>query len=118
MSYFQRAFCMWFVVFMGIFVGANFAGLVLHGSKVHGFGFPFAIARWIEIGDWRGEVEFYPFSIFTNTVICATISAVLALICGASRARAKGRLSGQLPLPSDCASTCEETGYETDSRVP
>jgi ABC-type Fe3+ transport system permease subunit len=119
---FQRASAIWFAAFMAIFAGANLAGLLLHGSKVRGLGFPFPIVRWIEIGEWRGQLEFYPSSIFINAFICATVSAMLAIVCGSSRARHNARAKGRLPgLPScsgESSGACKATPCESDTRLP
>lgn len=102
MSQFRRAFAIWFVSFMAIFVVANLAGLVLHGTKVHGFGFPCRIVEWIEIGDWTGDFHFYPSSILINAVVCAAVSNMLALVCASSRARGDGDRNGEdEPTPGE-----------------
>lgn len=48
---------------MTLFVAANLAGLVLHGTKRYTVGFPCPVAEWIVIGEYR-ESNFYPSSIF------------------------------------------------------
>jgi hypothetical protein len=93
MTQFRRAFALWFATFIAIFLALNLAGFALHGTKGHHVGFPCAIAEWIEVGEYR-ESNFYPDAILIDAFIATAISALVAIVCAASRARHNAKAQG------------------------
>lgn len=88
MSEFRRSFRIWFVSLMALFVVLNLLGFVwgFGEAKQVTAGFPWSIARWVRIGEYR-EADYYPLAIVPNAVVAVSVSLLLALLCALSHGR-------------------------------
>jgi hypothetical protein len=89
MNAFWRVFRTWFISLMVLFLIINLIGFVcgFGEAKRVTAGFPWLIAEWIRIGEYR-ESNYFPSAIMPNAVVAVLVSLSLASLCALSHHKA------------------------------
>lgn len=86
---------------MALFIVINLLGFVcgFGEAKRVAAGFPWLIAEWIRIGEYR-ESNYFPSAIVPNAVVAVIVSLSLASVCAMSHRKLSGSSNGN-DTPND-----------------
>ena len=90
----RRVYTRWFLGVMVLLFVLNVGGFAtpFGDAKRVTAGFPFLLAEWIQIGDFR-ESSYFPESILINVVVAFVVSSLIAGICSLPYLFPKKRLA-------------------------
>ena len=95
MNEFWRVFRIWFVSLMALFIVINLLGFVcgFGDAKRVTAGFPWMIAEWIRLGEYRAS-NYFPSAIAPNAVFAVIVSLSLASLCALLHYKLSGPSNG------------------------